>query len=152
LPINEENLKTFIGYLQTKLSKEIAIQLIEVDNQTKDKITYRYGPYYTSPSTVVDEFGEDVPTDKLIKSEDILYLLVVINPDCGKGHTLLVTDPDKLTNCKCCPKCHRVFRNVLESKNNHYNYKHHVMHCEGKKPKRLTTTESIPFAPHIQIN
>jgi hypothetical protein len=150
--ISEENLKAVIGYLQTKLSKEIAIQLRDVDTQTNDKVTYKYGPYYVNPSTTVDEFGNNVPKDKSVKSEDILYLLVVMNPDTGKGHTLLVTDADKLTNCKCCPKCHRVFKNVLESKKNHYDYKHHVMHCEGKKSKPLTTTESILFASHIQKN
>jgi hypothetical protein len=152
--IGEENLKLVIKYLQNKLDKEIGIQLIEVDKEDKDndKITYKYGSYITNPTMTTDDFGDEVPINKPIRSEDILYLLVVINPDTGNGHALLVTDLDKLTGTKACPKCHRAFKNVLESRYNHYNYRHHVRHCEGKKPKRLTTTESKPFAPHLQKN
>jgi hypothetical protein len=78
--------------------------------------------------------------------------LIVINPETGKAHTLYAADAEKLTEMKSCPVCHICVCRDITIMQNYYNYRNHVKHCEGKKPKRLVTSDSIPFAPRINSN
>jgi hypothetical protein len=95
------------------------------------------------------KFGEHYGPEDL-EGKNTLNLLIIYAD--GKCHALLVTDPEKLTGYKSCPKCHNFERNVsIKQRQNEFDT--HVEKCTvGVKEAQVRLDDSKPFAPHIQKN
>jgi hypothetical protein len=81
---SDEFMKNVIDFLQNELDKPIAIQFTEVMSENGNTLEYGFGRYNTKPRT--ENRGEE------IKSENIIYTLIVVDPEHNSWHSLNVKD------------------------------------------------------------
>ncbi|GHU19882.1 hypothetical protein FACS189472_10310 [Alphaproteobacteria bacterium] len=117
-----------------------SVQTFAVNEMCKKdnlKVEYSYVPD--------EHFGEND-----YDGNHTLNVLLVWNED--ECHALYVSDPEKLTGCKICPKCHYVSFDT-SVKQYQYKYNKHVAECTGEPPEaQVRLAESKPYVPDIQKN
>jgi hypothetical protein len=124
-------IKVETGGRYTSIQTYIIEDIAKLDNL---KFKYSYKP---------DEFYGESDMDG---SHTINVLLI---EDVDRCHALLVTNTEKLTGCKICPKCHNDSFNVLVKQYN-YKYNIHVERCDGNPPAaKLRLEESKPFTKFL---
>jgi hypothetical protein len=86
------------------------------------------------------------------KDESKTINILLISTGNDSYHALAVSDVDKLTRYKACPKCRDYVRDVTIKKVA-FDFREHVNNCKGAdKTKHVVLGPSEPFVPHIQKN
>jgi hypothetical protein len=126
----------------TDISKELQIMIFVYESKDDSQTLPQYR--ISNDLSVID-----------IKHRKKLHILYIESPDRSDAHFLFVIHPEKLTNSKVCPKCHRQWFDSND-KNSDRKLKSHLKSCNGMNKKSTKTIKleksMIPFAPHINQN